>query len=175
MTESIVFEKVRIFDGTYMLPENTVIVGESTIAAVGSDLPRPPDALIIDGTGLTLLPGLIDAHTHTFGMSGLQQALIFGVTTELDMFTDWRLAKQIKELQAREERGELADLRSAGTAATAPGGHGTEFGPIPTITAPEEAQAFVDARLAEGSDYLKIMYDDGKAVGKLMPMTAGRR
>ncbi len=59
----------------------------------------PRDALVIDGTGLTLLPGLIDAHTHTFGVSGLQQALIFGVTTELDMFTDWRLAKQIKELQ----------------------------------------------------------------------------
>ena len=170
MTERIVFEQVRIFDGTRVLPEHTVIVGESTITAVGNDLPRPLDALVIDGTGLTLLPGLIDAHTHTFGMSGLQQALIFGVTTELDMFTDWRLAKQIKELQAREERGELADLRSAGTAATAPGGHGTQYGPIPTITASDEAQSFVDARIAEGSDYLKIMYDDGKAVGKLMPV-----
>ena len=171
MTECIVFEQVRVFDGTRMLPEHTVIVRESTIAAVGSDLPRPSDALVIDGTGLTLLPGLIDAHTHTFGVSGLQQALIFGVTTELDMFTDWRLAKQIKGLQAQEEKGELADLRSAGTAATASGGHGTQFGPgIPTITTPGEAQAFVDARIAEGSDYLKIMYDDGKAVGKLMPM-----
>ena len=170
MIESIVFEKVRIFDGTRVLPGNTVIVEESTIAAVGSDLPHPSDALVIDGAGLTLLPGLIDAHTHTFGLSGLQQALIFGVTTELDMFTDWRLAKQIKELQAREERGELADLRSAGTAATAPGGHGTQFGPVPTITAAGEAQAFVDARIAEGSDYLKIMYDDGKAIGNHMPM-----
>ena len=170
MTNNIVFEQVRIFDGMNVLPENTVIVREGMIAAVGSDLPHPSDALVIDGAGLTLLPGLIDAHTHTFGLSGLQQALMFGVTTELDMFTDWRLAKQIKERQAREERGELADLRSAGTAATAPGGHGTQFGPVPTITAPGEAQAFVDARIAEGSDYLKIMYDDGEAVGNHMPM-----
>ncbi len=42
MTESIVFEQVRIFDGTRVLPEHTVIVGESTITAVGNDLPRPP-------------------------------------------------------------------------------------------------------------------------------------
>jgi imidazolonepropionase-like amidohydrolase len=44
---------------------------------------------------------------------------------------------------------------------TAPGGHGTEFGvPIPTLTEPQEAQTFVDARIAEGSDYIKIVYDD---------------
>jgi len=32
---------------------------------------------------------------------------------------------------------------------------------IPTITGPEQAQSFVDARLAEGSDYIKIIHDDG--------------
>ena len=50
--------------------------------------------------------------------------------------------------------------------ATAPKGHGTQYGmPIPTITSPTDAQAFVDARLAEGSDYIKIVYDDGQAYG----------
>src|SRR5438477_323110 len=34
-------------------------------------------------------------------------------------------------------------------------------GPIPTITAPDQAQSFVDARIAEGSDYIKIIHDDG--------------
>lgn len=44
--------------------------------------------------------------------------------------------------------------------ATVPKGHGTEYGfPIPTLTKPEEAAAFVDARLAEGSDFLKLVYD----------------
>lgn len=65
---------------------------------------------------------------------------------------------------------ELADLRSAGTLVTAPGGHGTQYGfAIPTITRPDEADAFVDARLAEGSDYIKLVYDDGSAWGRPIP------
>jgi hypothetical protein len=37
------------------------------------------------------------------------------------------------------------------------GGHGTEYAmPIPTITSPGEARAFVDARIAEGSDYITV-------------------
>jgi hypothetical protein len=55
-----------------------------------------------------------------------------------------------------------ADLFSAGTLATAPGGHGTQFGvPIPTLSSPGEAQAFVDARIAEGSDFIKIVLEAG--------------
>jgi imidazolonepropionase-like amidohydrolase len=34
-------------------------------------------------------------------------------------------------------------------------------GPVPTITGPELAQAFVDARISEGADYIKIIHDDG--------------
>ena len=58
----------------------------------------------------------------------------------------------------RPARPDRADLYSAGILATAPGGHGTEYGmAIPTLTKPEEAQAWVDARIAEGSDYIKII------------------
>ena len=166
MTHVTVIQHVHIFDGSHVLPDDTVVVQDSTITAVGSNLVPPPGATIVDGTGRTLLPGLIDAHTHTFGPA-LQQALIFGVTTELDMFTDWRLAQSMKEQQVAGEGEDLPDLRSAGTAITAPGGHGTQFGlTIPTITGPLEAQEFVDARIAEGSDYIKIMYDDGKSRGR---------
>src|SRR5262249_40200650 len=63
-----------------------------------------------------------------------------------------------------------ADLFSAGTVVTAPGGHGTEYSQkIPTIASPSEAQAFVDARISEGSDYIKIIYEDGKAFGRTIP------
>ncbi|RYE99923.1 MAG: amidohydrolase, partial [Oxalobacteraceae bacterium] len=42
------------------------------------------------------------------------------------------------------------------------GGHGTQFGvPIPTLSSPGEAQAFVDARIAEGSDFIKIVLEAG--------------
>jgi len=61
----------------------------------------------------------------------------------------------------------MTDLRSAGTGVTAPGGHFTEYGlPIPTITGPDEAQEFVAARIIEGSDYIKIVYDDGRSMGR---------
>ena len=166
MTQTTVFHQVRIFDGARVLPADTVVVHESTIMAVGSNLTLPTGATVIDGAGQTLLPGLIDAHTHIFG-AALQQALIFGVTTELDMLTDWHLAQRLKEQQAAGEGAEMADLRSAGTAVTAPGGHGTEFGlSLPTINGPDEAQGFVDARIAEGSDYIKIMYEDGTSTGR---------
>jgi hypothetical protein len=36
---------------------------------------------------------------------------------------------------------------------------------IPTITRADSAQAFVDARIAEGSDWIKIVYDDGALFG----------
>ena len=60
-----------------------------------------------------------------------------------------------------------ADLFSAGTLVTSPGGHGTEYGlQIPTISSAGEAQAFVDARLGEGSDDIKIVFDDGSSYGR---------
>jgi hypothetical protein len=59
-----------------------------------------------------------------------------------------------------------ADLFSAGTLLTAPGGHGTEYGmTIPTVSGPSDVDAFVDARLGEGSDYIKIVYDDARTYG----------
>ncbi|MGH8245150.1 MAG: amidohydrolase family protein, partial [Gammaproteobacteria bacterium] len=82
------------------------------------------------------------------------------------MFTSHQLAAQIRTQQAAAKALDRADMFSAGTLVTAPGGHGTEYGvTIPTITRPDEAQAFVDARIAEGSDYIKIVYDDGKSWG----------
>ena len=70
---------------------------------------------------------------------------------------------------------DVADVRTAGICATALGGHPTQMGgpPIPTLTEPQQAQAFVDARIAEGADYIKVIFDDlGWALGaeKRLPM-----
>ena len=124
---------------------------------------------MIDGSGATLLPGFIDAHTHTFGPA-LERALVFGVTTELDMFADPETMRFLRAEQAATGAPDRADVRSAGFLATAAGGHGTQFGlPVPTLAGPEEAQAWVDARLAEGSDYIKIISEDGTAYGGNRP------
>ena len=168
-TDSFAVVGARVFDGRQFIPQATVIVREGRIAAVGGGLEVPRDMTVFDGRGRTLLPGLIDAHTHSFE-NARADALRFGVTTELDMFTDHRLLAAART--AREGFGPRseADLFSAGTLVTAPGGHGTEYGlPIPTLSRAQDAAAFVDARLAEGSDYIKIVYDDGRNWGRAIP------
>ena len=166
----IAFRGVRVFDGTRAIPSATVIVRDGRIDQVGPTAAIPAGAKVVDGDGKTLMPGLIDCHVHAFASEHLKQAAVFGVTTELDMFTDHAFAARMRSDEAAGKAADRADLRSAGTLVTAPGGHGTEYGlRIPTITAPAEAQEFVDARIAEGSDYIKIVYDDGEPIGLRFP------
>jgi imidazolonepropionase-like amidohydrolase len=86
---------------------------------------------------------------------------LLGVTTVFDMFTSLETLKKLKLIEAEDPSG-IADARTAGIGASAPGGHPAELGgpSYPTLRSPEQAQAFVDARIAEGSDYIKIIYDD---------------
>ena len=166
---SFVISGARVFDGHKVLENTDVLVEAGKIRAVGKNLKVPSGVKSVDAAGDTLLPGPIDSHTHAFG-NALKEAEIFGVTTELDMFTAVKFMQQIKKEQAEGKGFDLADLRSAGTLATAPGGHGTEYGiPIPTLSSPTEAQPWVDARIAEGSDYIKIVIDDASAYGGHRP------
>jgi imidazolonepropionase-like amidohydrolase len=166
----LVFRNARVFDGARVIPQADVLVRDGRIDAVGPRLSFPEGAQVIDGSGKTLLPGLIDAHAHVWTRAALQQQLIFGVTTVLDMFTDVHFAAGMRKEQNADQASDRADLYSAGTLVTAPGGHGTEYGiKIPTLSDPSEAQAFVDARLAEGSDYIKLILDDATVYGGHRP------
>ncbi|WP_405441643.1 amidohydrolase family protein [Streptomyces niveus] len=174
---------VRVFDGFRTIPRADVLIDGDRISGSDSDAVRPD--VEIDGTGRTLLPGLIDAHTHTFDGS-LAHALTYGVTTELDMFC---LPSNLARQRKLAERDDVADLRSAGVLATTPGGHPTAVmtamaatmdepddavGRFDTIEDPARAGEFVAARLAEGSDYLKIVIDDGSSSGTSPTPTIGR-
>ena len=46
------------------IDRGTVVVRDGLIAAVGANVNAPPDARVIDGTGLTVYPGLIDSYTN---------------------------------------------------------------------------------------------------------------
>ncbi len=154
-------ENVRVFDGREVLDGKTIIVADGRIASI-NDSPAPEGLQIIDGTGKTLLPGLIDAHVHAFDQNALRDALRFGVTTELDMFTTTSFATDRKLVRDSYDKTDMADLFSAFTLVTSKDGHGTQFGlPIPTIDDPALAEEFVKARLAEGADYIKIVYEPG--------------
>ena len=143
-----------------------MVVRSDKIVAFGADVSIPGDVEIIDGTDKTLLPGLIDVHAHVWSGADLAQAAVFGTTTVLDMGTGNPAALLALRRAAEAPGNTLADPRTAGYLVTVPDGHGTEYGiPVPTMTEPSEAQAFGDARISEGSDYIKIVYDDGHVVG----------
>ena len=157
-------QDVRVFDGERVWEHRSVLIENGKISRISDASLKVPGAGIVDGHGKTLLPGLLDAHVHMPDKmeDAARQALELGVTTQLDMFNGGDRLKRIRQMEA-EDRPDLADVRTAGVGATVPGGHPTQMGggPIPTLTKPEEAQAFVDARIAEGSDYIKIIHDDG--------------
>lgn len=74
------------------------------------------------------------------------------------------MMRSVKSAQAEGRAPGRAFLVSPGTLAAVAGGHGTQFGlDIPVIASPDDARDFVDQRIAEGSDFIKIIHDDGSA------------
>ena len=59
---------VRVIDGTgASAKENqTVLLRDGLIAAAGKHVKVPKDATVIDGSGQTLIPGLVGMHDHMF-------------------------------------------------------------------------------------------------------------
>ena len=53
---------MTITNGT--IENGTVLVQDGKIVAVGADITVPAGCDILDATGLTVMPGLIDAHSH---------------------------------------------------------------------------------------------------------------
>ena len=47
-----------------IVERGTVVIRNGLIAAAGQNISVPPDARVIDGTGLTVYPGLIDSYTN---------------------------------------------------------------------------------------------------------------
>lgn len=113
---STLIRDVRVFDGERTRQGLSVLIRGGIIGDIGVAVTPPPGCLIVDGTGRTLLPGLIDAHTHAVSAEDLGQAWVFGVCTKLDMFCSPTLVARLKS--AADSRDDLADLRSAGTGAS---------------------------------------------------------
>jgi imidazolonepropionase-like amidohydrolase len=156
---STLIRGARIFDGQRLHPPGSVLLAGGTIAGVGDDLRVPAGAEVIDGHGRTLLPGLIDCHVHADDVRALGQALAFGITTELDMFSGPDLAAQRRSLAAR--RDDVADIRTSVQGATPAGGNLARLIPgLPVVAGPGDAAAFVAAQAAQGADYLKVYMED---------------
>jgi imidazolonepropionase-like amidohydrolase len=147
-------ENAKVFDGTKSQHWTSVRFADGLITKCSVASAAQAGDEVVDAGGGTVLPGLIDAHVHLVP-GALAQSLTFGVTTVLDMFSPPDLVARAKEEAG--SRPDVADVRSSGVGATAPDGHPSlMYAPFPTLTATDEAEQFVAARIAEGSDYLKI-------------------
>ncbi|WP_297645106.1 amidohydrolase family protein [Pseudonocardia sp.] len=138
---------VRVFDGDRLLEPGTVVIDGALIGNPG------PEGTDVDGRSGVLLPGLFDAHVHLLGPDDLDRLAASGVTTALDMAC-WP-PPHVDAL-----RGRVPDIRSAGTPAIGAGGPHARMPGMPAdaiLSAPEEAEPFVAKRVAEGSDYIKIV------------------
>ncbi|MFI5610078.1 amidohydrolase family protein [Amycolatopsis sp. NPDC051903] len=158
--------RVRVHDGRQLTEHTAVrLIGDRIDAVGGPELLRAGDQHV-DGCGGTLLPGLIDAHVHLLP-GAPRQGLAFGVTTVLDMFSK---PDTVRQAVAQGAGPDAAEVRSSGIGATAPGGHPSMmYAPFPYVTGPQDAEAFVAERLAEGAHHLKVFYDDSTNGGP-MPM-----
>ncbi len=148
----IALSNVRVFNGEVIREPATIIIDGEKIGA--------PDAVpnhIIDAQGLVLLPGLIDSHIHLHGIQDLEQMVKFGITTAIDMAT-W----PIELLNSLRDRKKLTDIRSCGLPATAAGSVHSRIPTLPAealVANTEAAEQFITARIAEGSDYIKVISD----------------
>lgn len=158
MTDRVTLTGVRVFDGHRLTEPRTVVIADGVIGTDHAVTDHTgTDRADADHHGGVLLPGLIDAHVHLGGGETPDKLCSYGVTTALDMGT-----YPPERLTAL--RGTMLgqDVRSAGTPAIGSGGMHARIPTMPddaVVTHPEQAEAFVAARLAAGSDYLKIIAD----------------
>jgi imidazolonepropionase-like amidohydrolase len=66
--ELVLLRPARVFDGVDPRPHQgwSVLVKGDRIAAAGPDMAPPPGARIVDLPGTTLMPGMIEGHSHLF-------------------------------------------------------------------------------------------------------------
>src|ERR1700723_636792 len=108
------------------IENGTVVIAKGLIQSVGTNLTIPPEAWVIDGTGLTVYPGLIDAGTNIGLAQDDDAAKKRGVGSaaagpgDRPATTPWRVAAD--ELKTDDKR--IESWRNAGftTALTVPDG-----------------------------------------------------
>ena len=151
----------------------SVLVEDGRITAIGSDLTAPADATVIDATGKTVMPGMIDCHVHVvaahlnLGLNGnvpnafatmraipiLGGMLKRGFTTVRDAGgADWTLAEATRTDLIQGPR-----IFSSGRALSQTGGHG-DFRARTDILEPCACSQKVGsiARVVDGVDNLRV-------------------
>ncbi|KAI1328596.1 hypothetical protein F5Y16DRAFT_368827 [Xylariaceae sp. FL0255] len=169
-----VITNTRVFDGQALLHgTKTVVIENSMIKSIdnykGNDdivkgRYQGTSVTIVDGSGCTLLPGLIDTHVHIQTVEQLSSCAVHGVTTVCDMAC---AGEAYKKLRAISKAGEnpTSWLATSLPAYAADSRHGQMFrflgiGDENALSTADEVAPFVEARVADEVDYVKIIADE---------------
>jgi imidazolonepropionase-like amidohydrolase len=177
----------RIFDGTgTSAHEGTLVIERNKISKIlpASSTDWPKNAEVMDAAGKTILPGLIDLHTHltyplTEGETGkavsesdatlravekLRYFLEGGITSVRDVGSQGDITFRLKEW-VRDNRLAGPRVFPAGQFITAEGGHSTENTPDELIkwmgatrlaSGPDDWRLAVREQFHKGADVIKL-------------------
>lgn len=156
---------VAVFDATGSDPfVADVLIQEGRFTAIGSGIDMPTDAVLIDGSGLSILPGLIDIHLHWTTMGGASrsdiatQLLLSGVTTTTDFHSAPASFPAKRDWHEQLVSPDVLYTARIGT----PGGHGTSWGDENTtslITSAREAEVALAAIQKYQPSLIKVFAD----------------
>lgn len=156
----------QLIDGTGGPPvaDAVVLVLDGRVQAAG---PRdttevPAGAEVIDATGKTIIPGLVDLHGHYGGTieaaeQALRNQLYYGVTTTRSIGSDTP-DKVALMLEAHAGRPDLPRAFTAGLGFSYPGGFNSSFPNLPTTE--DEARAMVREQAALDVHYTKMWVNE---------------
>ncbi|GAA2332589.1 amidohydrolase family protein [Streptomyces kunmingensis] len=154
VTDAAVFDGTDLLDGRYDVTFEGALI---TRVAPADQAATAPVGEHVDGSGATLLPGLIDAHVHFSSPQQLVELARWGVTTALDMGT-WPPAF-VQELRAAAAG---CDLRSSGAPLAGPAGTHSRMPAFPRenlVSTADQARSRVAAQVEEGIDHLKLIFE----------------
>ena len=158
--------------GGHVIENGSLVTRDGRIEAVGpaDEIELPPDAEVIDVTGSTIIPGLINAHGHVNDVRGLE--------SDPSFYTEEHVVRQLTQY-ARYGVTTVLSLGSGGTAGIVvrdlrddDARHARLYlsGPVVTADSPAEAADRVNAVADMGVDIIKIRVDDNLgAATKMSP------
>jgi len=158
--DNFIVEKVRLFDGKSVQENMSVNVKNGLIVKVQKGKIKNRGAIRFDGMNKTLIPALTNAHVHVWSPASLREAAKAGVLNVLDMAGNEQMQVMLRTFK---DSINYASFFAAGGPATAPEGHGTQFGySTPTLSKVSEAKGFIKSRVVAGADYIKIIVEPSR-------------
>ncbi len=163
----LIIQNVKLFNGESVFENATLLIKHDSIVEIIRNRTEFNGNQVVAGEGKTLIPGLINAHVHAFKKADLNEAARSGVLTVLDLFNFSVTADSLKGASIKSN--DLAYYYWAGPTVTVPGGHGSQYGPVPLINDIEEIPEFIDDRISEGADFIKLILEAGWPSRRTIP------